>query len=697
MNKNRKPTFFAVIITCAAAVALIQGCGGGGGSQSTSPAGTGKGKVAASVKMTGRAAGKTVALSATQTVTVTITISGIYGVDGSEFTPVTNSATFELSQERATVSMMDVPVGVNHLMVAVADWGAATETVKAIIPDVKDGEVTTVSADAASTVVADTVVYYAEQNDKTLPDIPAEMIAAIQDAVDTLASNGTPFSQMQPAAVLTYIDTMNVPASVTVSPITAEMFMDGSAQFTAGVLNANNIAIPGATVTWSFTNPGVGSVDSNGLFTPLGVGTGSVVAAHGAISASATVTVLVSVPALSGSIPGPTGTETFLNLVLNEDKTKMIVSDMQSGFAMIYDFNQGMFNGLAQINPLSLYLEKAPNRNAAYSMTADICGIYAGDEITCSSTPLCRWNAETIVCETDTSQAIACNFNGVCDAGENAAWCPTDCQGLDRRAGRKSKAELKREARLGSPADIKFYLGKIDLDTGARSAMSLMDMLSPSSGFLFSDVNDSMYYLALVGTQDSFTAELRKFSLSTFTQTLAQPTTRLTSSTLVGMAVDDQSGTLFVPDETENKIYKYDLATLQELGPTSISLGGASLLDISAHRHGDGNLYLYAAQNNGFFVYNVEMGSQLCSFSATSLGRESMGPASAVSVVGVYEPFHQVYIYDSNSSSLLVIDATTCTEVANLGNINMASLAYNESTKTVYLTDGSSNIYIVSY
>ena len=83
-----------------------------------------------------------------------------------------------------------------------------------------------------------------------------------------------------------------VATTVAVSPGTARLSSVGeTAQLSAEVRDQNGRAMPGATVTWTSSDPSVVTVDASGLVTAAGDGTATVTAASGSASGSATVTV----------------------------------------------------------------------------------------------------------------------------------------------------------------------------------------------------------------------------------------------------------------------------------------------------------------------------------------------------------------------------------------------------------------------
>ena len=301
MRKNimkKSGTIFSIIALIAAVVVLplvITSCGGGG-SSTPAPAATaqhGNGKVAAAVTLTGRVAGRTAA-QLTGTLTVEITISGDYSEDGEPFEDIVEVVDIDLAQGYAQVSILDVPTGYNHLLVAVADWGGVQETVMVIIPEVAAGETASVIADEKSTVVAETAIYYADQQGVNLSDLAAETIAYFDEAAAALYEAGTPYAEITPAMILNFVDQAGEPVSMAIDPATANVVVDNTLQFSATVYDANGIAVAVDSIGWSFDTESVGAVDDAGLFTANAVGAGVLTATYNeTLSATAAITVLL--------------------------------------------------------------------------------------------------------------------------------------------------------------------------------------------------------------------------------------------------------------------------------------------------------------------------------------------------------------------------------------------------------------------
>jgi hypothetical protein len=293
--KKSKQIFLGLFLAAAlgALVLYINGCGGGGGKDASSPAaaaasqsGT-SGKVAAAVTLSGRVGGRTVGVT-TGTVTVNISITGTYSKTGEEFGPITESVVIDLAAGYGVIRVLDIPIGVNHLMVAEADWGGTIETVKAIIPAVEQGETTSVNASAQTTAVANVAIAYAEQEGITLAGIDAETLSLIQLGVNYLVQNGD-YAGVSAAEVIALLDELEAVTAITVTPATATVTAGATASFTAALTDSASQAVS-ASPTWSVTST-LGSIDTNGLFTATGLGSGTVTATFGAISGAAAVTV----------------------------------------------------------------------------------------------------------------------------------------------------------------------------------------------------------------------------------------------------------------------------------------------------------------------------------------------------------------------------------------------------------------------
>ncbi|GEM_PF-2377193 len=95
--------------------------------------------------------------------------------------------------------------------------------------------------------------------------------------------------------------------SLTITPATPSVTASSTQQFTASALDQFGDAIvPANPITWSSSDPVVGTIDSaSGLFSALTAGTTVITAQSGAISATTTVTVVAATPTLTSIIIAP--------------------------------------------------------------------------------------------------------------------------------------------------------------------------------------------------------------------------------------------------------------------------------------------------------------------------------------------------------------------------------------------------------
>ncbi len=97
---------------------------------------------------------------------------------------------------------------------------------------------------------------------------------------------------MNPSAIATAIYTIYTPVltSITVSPSTATIAKGSTQTFTAQPKDQFGNPIS-ATITWNSSNPSVGTITSDGLFTALAAGSTTITASNGSVSGTATVIV----------------------------------------------------------------------------------------------------------------------------------------------------------------------------------------------------------------------------------------------------------------------------------------------------------------------------------------------------------------------------------------------------------------------
>jgi len=289
----KKTTGSVILATLGAVMLLLPliGCGGGGGSTKSAP----QGFVSARVSFEGtKAHNKAVlkgadsaAATATGTVVVNITITGYYSENNTIFPTVAASIEIDPMLGYGRVTLAQVPIGINHLLTAAATFeGEFTETLKAIIPEVLEGQTAEAVVNQASTVVADAAILYAENSGITLAEVPASLISTIEGIVQALHSQGIPYSSMTSEEILKLIQV----ASVSISPESAIVEVGSTQQFSVTAYNQGGTAVTGVPTTWSVTST-IGTITSDGLFTATAVGSGEVTVSVGGVSATAAVTV----------------------------------------------------------------------------------------------------------------------------------------------------------------------------------------------------------------------------------------------------------------------------------------------------------------------------------------------------------------------------------------------------------------------
>ena len=86
---------------------------------------------------------------------------------------------------------------------------------------------------------------------------------------------------------------------ITVTPSSATLMVGETKGFVATALDQDGNAMPGIDIAWSSSDPTVGAIDDDGVFTALVAGTATVTAASGDIAGTATVTVSDEEPVLT--------------------------------------------------------------------------------------------------------------------------------------------------------------------------------------------------------------------------------------------------------------------------------------------------------------------------------------------------------------------------------------------------------------
>ncbi|MCK9306262.1 MAG: Ig-like domain-containing protein, partial [Methanoculleus sp.] len=93
------------------------------------------------------------------------------------------------------------------------------------------------------------------------------------------------------SACLTVEPSLPVPTCIEVEPVTVTMQTGETGAFTATVFDQRDDVMDWIEVTWSSSNPEVGTIDATGLFVASGTGTTAVMARAGSVEATAAVTV----------------------------------------------------------------------------------------------------------------------------------------------------------------------------------------------------------------------------------------------------------------------------------------------------------------------------------------------------------------------------------------------------------------------
>ncbi|WP_220682808.1 Ig-like domain-containing protein [Methanofollis formosanus] len=91
-------------------------------------------------------------------------------------------------------------------------------------------------------------------------------------------------------------------ATLSISPPSAEVPANGKQRFTARAYDANGDEIKGAQISWSSSDPGVGTIDNKGIFTSVSEGSTIITASTKGASQTASVTVTAPVEKVLTSI-----------------------------------------------------------------------------------------------------------------------------------------------------------------------------------------------------------------------------------------------------------------------------------------------------------------------------------------------------------------------------------------------------------
>ena len=121
--------------------------------------------------------------------------------------------------------------------------------------------------------------------------------------------------------------------TITVTPLTANVLVNGTQTFVAAPKDQNGNAIT-ATLTWTSSNTTVGIIDSTGKFKAVAAGTTTIKAASGTVSGTASVTVKASAPAPVPVLKTITVTPLTANVLVNGTQTFVAAPKDQNGNAI---------------------------------------------------------------------------------------------------------------------------------------------------------------------------------------------------------------------------------------------------------------------------------------------------------------------------------------------------------------------------
>jgi len=727
-NVLKKLLVATVVIVLAM---IIKACGGGGGAPAPAVK-KGHGRVGAVVTFPARDASRAAGQSATGTITINVSISGYYSENDTAFTPVTAQVSMSSSSTQASVSVLDVPIGTNHLLTATAKYADGDSvTVKGLIAEVTEGERTSAYADSTTTVVAEAAIALAAQRGVTLSQISQSDIAQISSTVDAFIAAGYSPSEISTSDIIGYSETQYTPGSVVVSPASATVNIDGSQQFTATVKNTYGISIS-TSVTWSLSGS-AGSIDQTGLFAASATGTAIVTAATGTVSGTATVAV-----------------DTGVTVACSAD------ADCNDNDALTIDtcLNPGTANASCDNTPCTVACSADADCNDSDAYTLDTCTSPGTCDAACTNE--CISIACTIDTDCDDSNVMTTDTclnaglcNAACDNTYDTTMVPSVSSAisgagtevfmdlvLDDSAAKLfavdySAADIKvinissasqtntisyspltpislakdpaRDAAYMFGVELGNYsgnlqIGKIDLSTETQVSWIQMGYSDyPMTGLVIAEARDEMYHAGRDYTNKGYALSIQVIDLGTFSLSATMPIV-VSEYGYPGLAADDVNDHLYTASQSYSiGAYYYDLVQVDLNAATSTGVVGLNLaddmiFDISVHKH-SGYPYMYSVQSSGLNVYSLSDFTQVCNYPMTNGSNTEQGGTS----IGVFEPLHHVFLYDSSAQALEVIDATDCSLVTSLGNLPLTGFAFHEETGKVYLSGGGSSITVIQY
>ena len=127
---------------------------------------------------------------------------------------------------------------------------------------------------------------------------PAMATVNASGVVTALAKSTVTISAISDAKVGAALLTVSAPApsSIAITPPSLSLAVGQDVQFSAAVLDANGIAIPGRVITWTTENAAIASISTAGKASGVGVGTTAIHASADGLDATASVSV-TAVPA----------------------------------------------------------------------------------------------------------------------------------------------------------------------------------------------------------------------------------------------------------------------------------------------------------------------------------------------------------------------------------------------------------------
>jgi PKD repeat protein len=139
-----------------------------------------------------------------------------------------------------------------------------------------------------------------------------------------------------------------VATSITVSPVSAQLYLNETRQFSATATDQFGKEMLDTAFNWSSSNEKVGTVDASGLFTSLAPGTTNVTASSGNANASAEVTVIGSTPDLALS------SVTFYTYPVSYNTITTTIKNQGSGDAGVFAVNFTVGGNTTSVNVTGL-------------------------------------------------------------------------------------------------------------------------------------------------------------------------------------------------------------------------------------------------------------------------------------------------------------------------------------------------------